>query len=403
MKRFILFSVIAVVLIPLTLSAGSSVFGLGPRLIGDYRYPISTAAMGRGGVSIGLVDSIGINYQNFALWHSLSRSTIGLDLSYQNISSEVASESIASSTANFNGGFLVLPLESRKFAIGFGLIPYSQNDIQLQITQTGSGATPNQTVSIEGNISQAHFGAAYKFTNTLSIALSLNYTFGLISDITTLEYAESGFGDLSVENRYQIYGSGFGAHAYYQVSDQIGTGLTATLPTTLTLFTEQQSISQEKTIDENRELTLPLQLGFGITYIPTDRWILGLDYHTQSWKDGYKVENERVANTANSFRFALGAERVPSSRRFSSYGDNITWRIGVFMGQLNTLSNNKTVNEFGATFGIGLPIAKNRNRFDIAFEFGKRGSIDSNQRSETYFRVNFALSTNELWFVREER
>ena len=67
MKRFILFSVIAAVLVPLTLSAGSSVFGLGPRLIGDYRYPISTAAMGRGGVSIGLVDSLGINYQNFAL------------------------------------------------------------------------------------------------------------------------------------------------------------------------------------------------------------------------------------------------------------------------------------------------------------------------------------------------
>jgi long-subunit fatty acid transport protein len=391
------------VMIPLTLSAGSSVFGLGPRLIGDYQYPLSTAAMGRGGVSIGLIDSIGINYQNFALWHSLSRSTISLDLRYQNISSKVASESIASSTANFNGGFIVLPLQARKFALGFGLIPYSQNDIQLQINQAGSGATPSQTVSINGNISQAHFGAAYKITDRISVAVSTNYIFGLISDKTTLEYQETGFGDLAVENRYQIYGSGFGAHAYYQVSDIIGAGLTVTLPSKLTLFTEQQSISQEKTIDENRELTMPLQFGMGVSYKPSDRWNIGLDYQSHSWKDGYKIENETVPNMSNSFRFALGAERVPSSRRFSSYGDYITWRLGVFMGQMNTLSNNETVNEFGVALGIGLPIAKNRNRFDIAFEFGKRGSMNTNQRSETYFRVNFALSTNELWFIREER
>jgi len=34
---------------------------------------------------------------------------------------------------------------------------------------------------------------------------------------------------------------------------------------------------------------------------------------------------------------------------------------------------------------------------------GKRGNLSINGLSETIFRLNFSLSANELWFVREER
>jgi len=303
----------------------------------------------------------------------------------------------------FQGGFLLLPLQSNRLTLGFGLIPYSQNDIRVQTTQSGQGTSPVQTVSVTGTVSQAQIAIAYKFTPALSIALSGNYTFGLITDQFDLDYSEPGFGDIFVENKYQIYGSGFGIHGFYTISNRFAAGLSVKFPTKLTIFTEQISINSEKTIEQNREMTIPLHFGTGISYALTPRWRTGLDFHYQTWEEGYKIENIRVNNMSNSFRIALGAEREPISRRFTSYAENITWRFGFFMGQLNAIANGKSVDEIGVGLGIGLPIIKNRNRFDIAFEIGKRGALDVNGRSEIYYRLNFAISTNELWFIREER
>ena len=388
---------------PLSVFSGSSIFGLRSQALGEYQYPFSTASMGRGGINIAFVDSISVNHFNFALWNNLTRSTISLNLGYQNIYSETQTDNIRSSTANFQGGFLVLPLQSNKLTLGFGLIPYSQNNIRLETTQSGQGTAPIQTVSVSGTISQAQFALAYKIIPTLSIGLSGNYTFGLITDQFDIDYSEAGFGDIFIENRYQIYGAGFGIHSFYDISSRLAAGLTVKFPATLTLFTEQISINTKKTIEENRKMTIPLHLGTGISYLLTPRWRTGADFHYHTWKEGYKIGSDPVNNMSNSFRFAIGAEREPITRRFTSYAENITWRFGFFIGQLNTMANGKSVDEIGFGLGIGLPIIKNRNRFDIAFELGKRGSLDVNRRSEIYFRLNFELSTNELWFIREER
>jgi long-subunit fatty acid transport protein len=403
MKKYLYFGLIVIIILPLSASAGSSVFGLGPQLLGEYQYPLSTAAMGRGGVTIAFIDSMGINHFNFALWNTLSRSTISLNMRYQNISSEIKTDEIHSSNANFQGGFLILPIQAKKLSIGFGLIPYSQNDIRVQISQSGQDTSPVQTVSVKGTVSQSQFAIAYKFMKSLSVGLSANYTFGLITDEFDIEYSESGFGDLLIENKYQIYGVGFGMHAFYDISNRLATGLTVKFPSKLTLFTEQISINSEKTIEEDRKLTIPLHFGAGISYKLSSHWKAGFDYHYHAWKNGYRIEDNQVKDMSNSYRIAFGAEREPTSRRFTRYEENIAWRFGIFMGQLNTLANGRTVDEFGLCVGIGLPIIKNRNRFDIAVEFGKRGALNVNDRSDIYFRFNFGLSTNELWFIREER
>jgi hypothetical protein len=81
----------------------------------------------------------------------------------------------------------------------------------------------------------------------------------------------------------------------------------------------------------------------------------------------------------------------------------MNYRAGVFYGQMNFLSNGKPVNEYGLTAGLGLPIRQGISRIDVALQAGKRGDLKINGLSEMFFRLNFSVSANELWFVRDDR
>jgi hypothetical protein len=133
------------------------------------------------------------------------------------------------------------------------------------------------------------------------------------------------------------------------------------------------------------------------------RFLIGMDVFYQDWKRGYRVDDRTILNMQNSFRAGAGLERGPSRDRFASYFQKMTLRAGAFYGQLNVESNGNPINEYGLTFGLGMPIMLNRNRFDISAEFGRRGDKSLNFVEEMFFRLNFAISTNELWFVQQDR
>ena len=110
-----------------------------------------------------------------------------------------------------------------------------------------------------------------------------------------------------------------------------------------------------------------------------------------------------VSNMTNNFRFGAGIEHTPSSRRLAAYGNKMNYRAGVFYGQLNFMANNNPVNEYGVAIGLGLPIKSGSSRIDVAFQVGQRGDIALNGLSEKFFKLNFSISANELWFRPENR
>jgi len=39
---------------------------------------------------------------------------------------------------------------------------------------------------------------------------------------------------------------------------------------------------------------------------------------------------------------------------------------------------------------------------DLAFKFGKRGSMDENILEESYFKIFFGLTFNDQWFIKRK-
>jgi len=384
---------------------GSSIFALVPKSIGEHYYPYSTAALGRGGFSMAFVDSVDLNQMNYSSWSYISRTTFSLGMGFQALSSESERNQINSNDGAFHGGYIAIPLIQKKLAMGFGILPKSLNDQGFVIEDAGVGSPATQTMSTSGSLSEVQFITSYAASKNLSFGLLLYYILGKISDNTNLDYSETNYQDVNIENEYHLYGKGasVGLSAFYRLNEKLAMGAQAKFPTTITIYSQQASIATNKTVDEYREITFPLNGTVGITYQANERWVFGADVDYINWKQGYMFNGTTVDGVDNNYRLGFGVEYLPSTRRVISYSDKMNYRGGLYYGKLNFLSKGQPVFDYGLSLGLGLPIVRGSSRLDIAFQLGKRGSIAKNGLSENYFRLNFSIAASELWFLREDR
>ena len=392
------------ILLPIASQAESSVFALGPNSLGEHHYPYSTASLGRGGFSMAVIDSINLNQMNYALWTYVPRTTFTLNFSYQGLRSESPYNRIGSIDGNFFGGFMAIPIIPKVAAFGFGILPKSVNNQGFVISNVGIGAPATQTIKTKGTLSEVQVVGALAINQNLSIGLYLYYILGKINDNTRVDYDQAGYRDVIVENQYQFYGkapSG-GVSAFLRMTPRLSVGAQLKLPTVMTMYTQQKSISAKQKIEKKQSITFPVDATVGFSYVPFERWVFGADLDYINWKTGYKFNNFPVQNMANNFRLGAGIEHTPSQRRLASYADRMNYRIGAFYGQLNFLANGNLVNEYGFSLGLGLPIKSGSSRFDIALQLGQRGDISLNGLSEKFFKLNFSISANELWFRNDD-
>ncbi len=387
-----------------TTLASSSIFGFGPNLIGSYQYQYSTSALGRGGYEMAYLDSVNLNQMNFATWSFLSRTTVSLNMSYQGMTIESQNgQSQFDAKTNFNGGFIAWPLIQRKLTLGIGLVPQSVSDLGVQIENVGVGSKGVQTVISTGTISEAKIIIALALNKNMGIALVPSLSFGMIKDFVRINFNDIAYGNVLIENRYQFSGVGLTGNVYLNLWDFIAFGGKIKIPSQLTVKTEQLSIVASTLHNDVRNITLPFDAVIGANIKLWGQWQIGTDLAYQNWHNGYLVDGVALDNINDGFRLGVGIERGPEEKKYTSYFKNINIRGGAFLRQLNSSSKGEKIHEYGLTFGLGFPIVKNQNRIDMALEFGQRGDLDLNFLREIFFRFNFAISTNELWFVQQER
>ncbi len=394
-----------IILLPSLSQAETSVFALVPNSIGEHYYPYSVAALGRGGFSMAFVDSINLNQMNYALWTHMPRTTFSLNFGYQGLQSESATNKISSVDGNFFGGFLAIPLIPKVAAMGFGILPKSINNQGFIIRDVGIGAPADQTIKVKGTLSEVQLVGSFAFGQNLSIGLFLYYILGKINDQTRVDYSDPAYQDVDVENQYQFYGKGpsGGISAFLRLTPRLSVGARVKFPSVMTMYTQQFSRSAEQKIEQYQDITFPINATIGASWAPLERWVIGADVDYINWEDGYKFNDIPVRSMNNNFRIGAGIEHTPSKRRMAAYGNKMNYRAGVFYGQLNFLANENPVNEYGISLGLGLPIKSGSSRIDVAVQVGERGDIAINGLSEKFFRLNFSVSANELWFRPDDR
>jgi len=151
---------------------------------------------------------------------------------------------------------------------------------------------------------------------------------------------------------------------------------------------------------------IPTTATLGVGYGLDKKWFLGAEYSFQGLSN---FENELTPSSnleyQNAETFRLGGYFIPEYNSFTSYLKRATYRAGAKVSKSGIVVDNKEINDFGITFGVGLPLSsmsRSLSNINLGFELGKRGTKYGDLVEEGYFKVNLGLSLNDKWFGKRK-
>ena len=160
--------------------------------------------------------------------------------------------------------------------------------------------------------------------------------------------------------------------------------------------------------DIKGEIKYPFSFTIGFVYekehMPKEAgWLIGVDFIQQNWST-YRFYGQPDL-LANKWEIRIGTQLQPVSKK--SYFTNVSYRAGLFYGPDYVYVNNKKLNQFGGSFGLGLPVPISRQApeqftlINLAFEYIKRGNNDNLLR-ENLFRFSLGFSLSDIWFKKRK-
>ena len=373
-------------------------------------------------------DSIHINLKNPAAYSKLGwqfgnnfgNTTYTAGISHKETRLKSFTDEESSAVTNLD--YLALALTLKKgWGIGFGLQPYSSVGYSFEELRGQDGSRVLNEYSGSGGLNKVYFSTGYQIFKNLSIGVTANYNFGKIETLRTQSTENLQFGAKDVrESRIN------GLDLNYALNYTPAINKTHTLFTSLRINT-QANLSARNTqqigsfslidnrdievIDVNLEarglkdtgVKIPTTTSLGIGYGENMKWFLGAEYSFQAL-EGLENEFLEFENLTynNASSFALGGFYTPNRNSLESYFQRITYRAGLRLDQTGMVVNDTDINNFGITFGVGLPLGNNLSNINIGFELGRRGTTSADLIEESYAKINIGLSLNDLWFVKRK-
>ncbi len=363
-----------------------------------------------GGIGV-FSDSIHLNLQNPAGFAELRLINLSLGGSNRATTQKTSTESQKTSTTSLD--YLAIGIPMGKFGMGFGLIPYTSvgyhflSDVPDGISEyTGSGG-----------INKAFITLAYKITPQFSFGVDANYNFGNIeNDALTqkddLQYATR------VYNKSDLRGFSFNFGAAYKTmvteTLQLSTSLTYTPETNLnasnfrTIGTvlisptgSQPVVDEREIIMPDTQFTFPSQFTLGIGIGKPKAWALGAEYTNQQTSN-FSNQTFSFENVAynNASKFKLGGYYIPNYNSFGNYFNRVVYRAGMRFEETGIAVAGQDINEFGISFGVGLPVGRLFSNLNIGVELGRRGTTDFGLVQENFINTFLSFSFNDRWFEK---
>ncbi len=389
-----------------------------------------------GGLSI-YTDSIHVNLRNPASYASPNlklyneenrpvKFTVGGSYNSSTLKADSGEAEVSATTFDYLA--LSMPL-GKDFGFGFGLLPYTAVGYKIEDFE---GDDIVNRYRGEGGVNRAYLGLGYRLTDKLSLGVDVNYNFGNIQNsaiefvydevdgednqLVQYQSRENNRSDLSGLN----VNIGLTYHSMITEKLELQAGLTYTPQSTIT-SKNQRSFStivingnsgQEFVINtfdaelgvlQETDLTLPSRLAIGGGVGQPRKWFAGLEYTLQNTsKFSNPIISTNSTNFVNASGLALGGFYIPDYNSFSSYWKRVTYRAGMYYENTGLEIKNEVINEFGMSFGVGLPVGGMFSNANLGAEIGRRGTREQNLILENFFNFRISLSLNDRWFEKRK-
>ena len=385
-----------------------SFFGIGTQ---QFRGTFESRAMGGMGL---YSDSLHLNLLNPAQLGRLRFVTFTVGGSHTEVSLEDDVNENKNSISTFDYLALSFPI-SKKAGVSFGLVPFTSVGYDLN---EGDDDLVN-TFNGRGGVNRVFLSGGYEVAKGLYVGASANYNFGNIQNETLriLEEAELGTRE---RNRSDILGFTFEFGAQYDVMVTDKLELRSSfkyVPATEVRAENERQVSsvifnnlgllQDIDIVEvpvgNTNFDFPSSITLGAGLGEPNKWFFGAEYTSQQnstfTNRGFTIDNARFEDAT---QFRAGGFYIPKYNSVSSYFERVTYRAGFRYEESGIVIDNENINEFGISFGVGLPAGRRLSNINFTFEFGQRGTTNSGLVQENFFNAGVSLSLNDIWFLQSK-
>ena len=306
----------------------------------------------------------------------------------------------------------------------FGLLPYSSvgyNVSETKVDPNPSIGNTKYTYEGQGGLNQFYIGQAFKINQNLSLGVNVSYLFGFIDRIQKVYFPDS----LYTYNIKQvkstnigIFNFNFGLQYTKKISNGLNLGCGIVFSNAMNANTSEDQLvysfsestsgieyvhdtsTNSSSNDQSGNIHIPMNIGIGFVLEKSNKWLIGADFNWQNWAN-YTYNDVKEASLSNSMRISVGGEIKPDNYS-SNYLKRIAYRAGVRYNTTNLKINNNLIDEYGISFGLGLPLRKSKSTINLGIEFGKRGSTDNNLIKENFTKITVGFSAYDFWFFKRK-
>ncbi len=385
-------------------SSPYSFYGLG---IQKFKGTVENRSMG--GLSI-YTDSIHLNLQNPASYGELKLTAYSIGTSYSNF--RIVNQTESSSGDNASLDYLAIGIPAGKFGFGFGIIPQTSVGYQLRSVDDND---VEQQFTGTGGLNKVYLSAGLKVNKNLSVGLDFNYNFGNIENKSILSRPDVQFDTREItSSNLSSFSLSLGLVYKTMVSDKLEWHASVVSTPSFSLTSEgSRELStillgnngrevvidnQENDLDESN-IDLPAEVKVGTGIGMPKKWFVGAEYvylDSGDFTEALFTRDDAEYSSASKYR--LGGYYIPKYNSLTSYFSRVVYRAGFRYEETGLNINNESIDEFGISFGVGLPVGRLFSNANIGIEYGQRGTKDFGLVREDFFNVSISLSLNDKWF-----
>jgi len=383
----------------------------------------SFKSRGMGGIGTALRDNNSIFYMNPASYSSLDTNSFTFDFGFDwglNVLKE-NNNRYTSNDMNFNHLIMGFPLaKGWGFAMGIMPVSYGYYNISEDVAEgdadydplTGPYTTYHKG---EGGLSNFFAGTGLNITKNFSLGINTTIMFGTLERSYTLQFSDldNNYHN-SANEKIQVRGINFDYGIQYRgklKNDHfIQAGFSMTSAKTYKsnydyIAVRTSAYNSVDTIDyiseDSSPVFLPGTYRAGIAFGKRNKFTTGFDFTYAEWSksdipgyDGYAADIKT---------FAWGLELIPEKYSNFSLLKRLEYRVGAHYGDNYLVVHEEQVKEYGASFGIGLPLRRTHTRANLFVDYTRRtGSAAAGLHDERILTIGASLNVYDRWFLQRK-
>ena len=306
---------------------------------------------------------------------------------------------------------------TRHWRTSVGILPFSKLGYDMENTNTvdNIGST-DYTYTGSGGLNQLYWGNAFKICKGLSIGLNASYMFGSLYKMSNAHFDGTHFYNTFVNDAYHIDGIYLTGGLQYGIDFKENHNLTlgVVYSNTAYIWVKEKllvntysgvysSVVSYDTVVYNDgirgNLKIPQSVGGGLSYTYKKKMTIAADVTWNNWEKyefmGHSdsLQNAIVASLGWSFT------PDPTSTKFVK---KMSFRLGGRYSTGEYFLHNKPISELAVSFGVGIPLTtfNTHSTINVAFEYGRMGTLQNDLIRRNYFRFLFGFTLQEKWYQK---